>query len=111
MHHQVCCLFGVLQLRFNKVSELIHNSTNFRNLDQARVTVFFQEIIDKVHRPSAARACAEMAELGGSRMRPTNGHRADATVNATAGASTERWLMQTLHNSRMLLDDAGRGGL
>jgi hypothetical protein len=37
-----------MQLRFNKVSELIHNSTNFRNLDQARVTVYFQEIIDKV---------------------------------------------------------------
>ncbi|KAJ9516738.1 hypothetical protein QJQ45_027143, partial [Haematococcus lacustris] len=35
------------QLRFNKVSELIHNSTNFRNLESARVTVHFQQIIDK----------------------------------------------------------------
>ncbi|KAF5834905.1 RecF/RecN/SMC N terminal domain-containing protein [Dunaliella salina] len=36
------------QLRFNKVSELIHNSTNFRNLDSAKVTVYFQGIIDRV---------------------------------------------------------------
>lgn len=35
------------QLRFNKVSELIHNSTNFQNLERAQVTVYFQEIIDK----------------------------------------------------------------
>ncbi|KAK3270880.1 hypothetical protein CYMTET_20742 [Cymbomonas tetramitiformis] len=35
------------QLRLNKVSELIHNSTDFQNLDFARVSVFFQEIIDK----------------------------------------------------------------
>lgn len=34
------------QLRLNKVSELIHNSTNHRNLEQARVSVFFQEIVD-----------------------------------------------------------------
>ena len=39
----------VLQLRFNKVSELIHNSTNHRDLEQARVSVHFQEIIDKVN--------------------------------------------------------------
>jgi len=37
-----------LQLRFNKVSELIHNSTNFQNLDSAKVTVYFEDIIDKV---------------------------------------------------------------
>jgi hypothetical protein len=37
-----------LQLRFNKVSELIHNSTNFRNLERATVTVYFQEIMDLV---------------------------------------------------------------
>ncbi len=37
-----------LQLRLNKVSELIHNSTHHRNLDMARVTVHFQEIIDLV---------------------------------------------------------------
>jgi hypothetical protein len=36
------------QLRFNKVAELIHNSTFHRNLERACVTVFFQEIIDKV---------------------------------------------------------------
>ncbi|GLC75387.1 hypothetical protein PLESTF_001631400 [Pleodorina starrii] len=35
------------QLRFNKVSELIHNSQNHRNLEYARVTVRFQEIVDQ----------------------------------------------------------------
>ncbi|GBF90732.1 structural maintenance protein of chromosomes [Raphidocelis subcapitata] len=35
------------QLRFNKVSELIHNSTNHRALERACVTVHFQEIIDR----------------------------------------------------------------
>ncbi|KAI8101201.1 hypothetical protein M9435_001309 [Picochlorum sp. BPE23] len=34
------------QLRLNKVSELIHNSTNHRNLEMARVSVYFHEIID-----------------------------------------------------------------
>ena len=34
------------QLRLNKVSELIHNSTDFRNLEYARVEVHFHEIID-----------------------------------------------------------------
>ncbi|KAI3438320.1 hypothetical protein D9Q98_000754 [Chlorella vulgaris] len=34
------------QLRLNKVSELIHNSTHHRNLEQARVSVHFQEIVD-----------------------------------------------------------------
>lgn len=38
----------VLQLRLNKVSELIHNSTNHRNLETARVSAYFQEIIDTV---------------------------------------------------------------
>ncbi|XP_077210100.1 structural maintenance of chromosome 3 [Tasmannia lanceolata] len=34
------------QMRLNKVSELIHNSTNHQNLDSAGVSVHFQEIID-----------------------------------------------------------------
>ncbi|KAL8162614.1 hypothetical protein V2J09_014103 [Rumex salicifolius] len=34
------------QMRLNKVSELIHNSTNHQNLDSAAVSVHFQEIID-----------------------------------------------------------------
>jgi structural maintenance of chromosome 4 len=34
------------QLRLNKVSELIHKSTNFRNLEYARVEVHFHEILD-----------------------------------------------------------------
>ncbi len=43
-------LASLPQLRFNKVSELIHNSQNHRNLESARVTVYFQEIIDQVGR-------------------------------------------------------------
>ncbi|KAK6928195.1 RecF/RecN/SMC, N-terminal [Dillenia turbinata] len=34
------------QMRLNKVSELIHNSTNHQNLDSAGVSVYFEEIID-----------------------------------------------------------------
>ncbi|XP_057957164.1 structural maintenance of chromosomes protein 4 isoform X2 [Malania oleifera] len=34
------------KMRLNKVSELIHNSTNHQNLDSAGVSVYFQEIID-----------------------------------------------------------------
>ncbi|XP_030466328.2 structural maintenance of chromosomes protein 4 [Syzygium oleosum] len=34
------------QMRLNKVSELIHNSTNHQNLDSAGVSVWFQEIVD-----------------------------------------------------------------
>ncbi|EIE19557.1 RecF/RecN/SMC protein [Coccomyxa subellipsoidea C-169] len=34
------------QLRLSKVSELIHNSTNHKHLDSAKVSVYFQEIID-----------------------------------------------------------------
>lgn len=34
------------QLRLNKVSELIHKSANFPNLEYAKVEVFFQLIID-----------------------------------------------------------------
>uniref|UniRef100_A0A452ZFJ1 RecF/RecN/SMC N-terminal domain-containing protein n=2 Tax=Magnoliopsida TaxID=3398 RepID=A0A452ZFJ1_AEGTS len=36
------------QMRLNKVSELIHNSSNHQNLDSAGVSVHFQEIIDLV---------------------------------------------------------------
>ena len=34
------------QLRLNKVSELIHNSEHHQNLEYARVSVFFDEIVD-----------------------------------------------------------------
>jgi structural maintenance of chromosome 4 len=34
------------KIRLNKVSELIHSSDQFPNLEFARVTVFFQEIVD-----------------------------------------------------------------
>jgi hypothetical protein len=47
------CVLPGLQLRFNKVAELIHNSTYHRNLERACVTVYFQEIIDKVRLPIA----------------------------------------------------------
>ena len=40
-----------LQLRLNKVSELIHNSTHHQDLEMAKVSVFFQEIIDTVSEP------------------------------------------------------------
>lgn len=43
------------QLRLNKVSELIHNSTHHRNLEMARVSVHFQEIVDLVRRRRRAR--------------------------------------------------------
>lgn len=39
---------NVLQMRLNKVSELIHNSSNHQNLDSAGVLVHFQGIIDLV---------------------------------------------------------------
>lgn len=35
-------------MRLNKVSELIHNSTNHQDLQEARVSVHFQEICDAV---------------------------------------------------------------
>ncbi|KAF0686286.1 Aste57867_21892 [Aphanomyces stellatus] len=34
------------KLRLSKVSELIHKSSNYQNLKEARVSVFFQDIID-----------------------------------------------------------------
>ncbi|KAL5137965.1 Structural maintenance of chromosomes protein 4 [Glycine soja] len=37
------------QMRLNKVSELIHNSTNHQNLDSAGVSVHFQEIVDSMY--------------------------------------------------------------
>lgn len=35
-------------MRLNKVSELIHNSSNHQNLESAGVSVHFQEIVDLV---------------------------------------------------------------
>jgi structural maintenance of chromosome 4 len=46
--HTTNSLLSVLQLRLSKVSELIHNSSNYRNLESARVSVHFTEIIDLV---------------------------------------------------------------
>lgn len=36
-------------MRLNKVSELIHNSSNHQNLESAGVSVHFQEIVDMVY--------------------------------------------------------------
>jgi structural maintenance of chromosome 4 len=47
------------QLRLRKVSELIHNSTNHRNLDMAKVSVYFEEIVDIV----SYRSNAELGAL------------------------------------------------
>lgn len=44
----IYCGAAAVQLRLNKVSELIHNSTNHKNLPMAKVFVYFQEIIDTV---------------------------------------------------------------
>lgn len=55
-----------LQLRFNKVSELIHNSTNFRNLDRATVTVYFQEIIDKASRENTGKQQQQLRKHWGA---------------------------------------------
>ena len=40
-----------MQLRLSKVSELIHNSSNHRNLESAKVSVQFTEVIDLVGIP------------------------------------------------------------
>ena len=37
-----------MQLRLNKVSELIHNSAQHRNIQSATVSVFFEEIVEMV---------------------------------------------------------------
>ena len=34
------------QLRFKRISELIHRSATYPDLDYARVSVFFQDIVD-----------------------------------------------------------------
>ena len=48
--HHLCliCIHLNVQMRLNKVSGLIHNSTNFQNLDSAGVSVQFKEIVDLV---------------------------------------------------------------
>jgi structural maintenance of chromosome 4 len=45
------------QLRHKNVSELIHHSEKFQNLDYCRVSVYFQEILDKVKNPRVV-ACS-----------------------------------------------------
>eukprot|EP00741_Cyanophora_paradoxa_P003506 tig00000711_g3404.t1 len=44
----ICFVFGkrAKAMRMNKVSELIHNSEGHQNLDSAKVSVYFQEIVD-----------------------------------------------------------------
>ena len=56
-----------LQLRLSKVSELIHNSTNHKDLDSASVMVHFVRIIDLVRHGSghykAATVCITLTCL------------------------------------------------
>jgi hypothetical protein len=52
------------QLRLNKVSELIHNSTYHQNLEMARVSVHFQEIVDLVSSAGGEGRWARRAGLG-----------------------------------------------
>ncbi len=52
------------QLRLNKVSELIHNSTHHQDVPMARVSVHFIEIIDKVRRRCLASAAWLSLRLG-----------------------------------------------
>jgi hypothetical protein len=56
------------------VSELIHNSSNHRNLEQAKVIVYFQEIIDKV-RPGSRRSSRRAAHASGACACPWAGSR------------------------------------
>ena len=42
------------KLRLKKVSQLIHNSAAFPNVQSCKVSVHFVEIIDKVSRPLIA---------------------------------------------------------
>ncbi|CAI5743193.1 unnamed protein product [Hyaloperonospora brassicae] len=46
------------KLRLKKVSELVHRSAGFRDLDMATVSVFFQEIVDTEDGDAAAAATA-----------------------------------------------------
>ena len=74
------------QLRLNKVSELIHNSTHHRNLGEARVSVHFQEIVDIVsERGSARRICRSRLPLPESR-RPHSLHSHLATHSCACAA-------------------------
>ena len=64
------------QLRLNKVSELIHNSTDFRNLEYARVEVHFHEIVDKarpVPNARTARNARANERRTTRRLEPTRG--------------------------------------
>ncbi|ETI33480.1 hypothetical protein F443_19833 [Phytophthora nicotianae P1569] len=49
------------KLRLKKVSELVHRSANFPDLDMATVSVFFQEIIDTDEQEAAASATVNEA--------------------------------------------------
>lgn len=59
----------MLQLRLNKVSELIHNSSKHRNLEMAKVSVHFQEIIDTVSYLFPSPTKADTADYSTQRWR------------------------------------------
>ena len=43
-------VYRVLKMRQAKLSDLIHNSARYSNLQDCSVEVHFREIIDEVHR-------------------------------------------------------------
>ena len=94
----LCCAVlwrGVLQLRFNKVSELIHSSTNHRNLERATVTVHFQSIVDKVMTtPCTGSNLAQLSEealcLGGGGVSIAAGLGFRARLQAPAPSTGSR---------------------
>ena len=70
------------QLRLNKVSELIHNSTDFRNLEYARVEVHFHEIVDKARPVPNARFGGDGSERASERTTNDAWTRADPRATA-----------------------------
>lgn len=54
------------------MSELIHNSQHHRNLDTAQVSVYFQEIVDKVRRLAShpVHACSMRGQYMQTLWRP-----------------------------------------
>lgn len=86
-----------LQLRLNKVSELIHNSTYHQNLPMAKVSVHFVDIIDKVRpvfrlaaRPQAGRLLPAAAGLLRC-CRVRGMRRRDSILQSQCRFSTEIW--------------------
>ncbi len=91
MHADI--LIVVTQLRLNKVSELIHNSTNHKNLAMARVIVHFQEILDTVSLPCAVHGITEWRVACNQYARSCNSTPSRALQNAPHCCRVMRHLM------------------